>query len=181
MKKIAVIYKSNYGATKQYAQWIATALQADLFERKVVTPAMLGDYDCIIYGGGLYASGVIGSDIVAKNPCQQLLVFTVGLADPAKADYQAIMSRAFPNLAYQPEKVWHFRGAIDYSKLGFLHRNLMKVVKKSAEKKPESQRNEDEKVMLATYGQQVDFIDQTVIKSLIDYVNEKSSGMKTYS
>ena len=31
MKKTAVVYGSVYGSTKQYAQWIADALSADLY------------------------------------------------------------------------------------------------------------------------------------------------------
>jgi len=32
MKNIAVIYKSKYGSTKKYAEWLGEDLQADVFE-----------------------------------------------------------------------------------------------------------------------------------------------------
>lgn len=169
MNKIAVIYKSIYGSTKQYAEWIAEELGAVLIERRSAHASDLLKYDCIIYGGGLYASGVIGSDLVSKNPCNRLVVFTVGLSNPDKTDYSNIMNRAFPNEEYQPNKVFHFRGAIDYGKLGFMHRNLMKMLKKSVERKTEVERDDENRVFLETYGKAVDFTDNKTIKPLIDY------------
>ena len=35
MPKIAVIFHSRYGSTKKYAQWIAEAVGADIFERSM--------------------------------------------------------------------------------------------------------------------------------------------------
>jgi flavorubredoxin len=40
-KNIAVIYQSHYSTTKQYAEWIAKELGADLIERKKANAAML--------------------------------------------------------------------------------------------------------------------------------------------
>lgn len=67
MSDIAVIYKSKYGSTKQYAEWISEALKADLFERGNIKYENLYKYKTIIFGGGLYASGIIGFDIIKKN------------------------------------------------------------------------------------------------------------------
>ena len=54
--KIAVIYKSKYGATKRYAGWIALKLDADLYEVSDIGKKDLKEYDTIIYGGPLYLS-----------------------------------------------------------------------------------------------------------------------------
>lgn len=51
-KQIAVIYKSKYGSTKQYAEWIAKELDASLFEATNIKPSQLLDYDVVVYGGG---------------------------------------------------------------------------------------------------------------------------------
>lgn len=60
MGNIAVIYKSVYGSTKQYATWIAEALGADLLEAGQAKLETLRKYDTILYGGGLYAGGIAG-------------------------------------------------------------------------------------------------------------------------
>ena len=45
--KIAVIYKSKYGATKRYAGWIALKLDADLYEVSDIRRKDLKAYDTI--------------------------------------------------------------------------------------------------------------------------------------
>ena len=67
MKKCVVVYKSKYGATKKYAEWIAEDLHADLFEGKAASADALTAYDVIVYGGGLYAGGVSGLPFITKN------------------------------------------------------------------------------------------------------------------
>ena len=55
--KTIVVYSSQYGATEQYARWLAEALDADLYAVRAISADVLGGYDCILYGGGLYAGG----------------------------------------------------------------------------------------------------------------------------
>ena len=59
MNKITVIYESKYGFTLRYAKWISEALSCKLLEQKNVRPKDLEETDTIIYGGGLYAGGII--------------------------------------------------------------------------------------------------------------------------
>jgi len=47
-----------------------------------VNPKDLIKYDIVIYGGGLYEGGIAGVKLVTQNSCKNLIVFTVGLADP---------------------------------------------------------------------------------------------------
>ena len=47
-----VIYKSKYGSTKAYAEWIAEALSCQAVEAKSVKADDLLAYDTIVYGGG---------------------------------------------------------------------------------------------------------------------------------
>ena len=67
-------------------------------------------------------------------------------------------------------KVFHLRGAINYAKLGPVHKAMMAMLHKMLSKKePQSLRNED-KQMLATYGKVVDFTNRAAISPLIQYV-----------
>ena len=50
MKKIAVIYKSIYGTTEQYAKWIAEELNASLFVASSIKPIHLMDFDVVVDG-----------------------------------------------------------------------------------------------------------------------------------
>ena len=169
MKKIAVIYKSHYGSTKQYAEWIADALDATLFEASKIKGHQLMDFDIVVYGGGLYAGGVLGAKLVAKNPCKSLILFTVGLATPEITDFTGTL-KAFTPEQQSKMKIFHLRGAIDYSKLGMAHKFMMSVVKKEAEKKSPTERTIDDDLLIETYGKKADFTDKATIEPLVEYV-----------
>ena len=172
MNKIAVIYKSKYGATKQYAEWIAEALDAPLFESASIKPSQLNDYDVVVYGGGLYAGGIDGIKLVTENSCKTLVLFTVGLADPQITDYAPILEKAFKSESelLSKTKAFHFRGGIDYKKLSIIHRGMMAVVKAVADKKTPDQRTSDDIGIIESYGKEADFIDKTTIEPLIEYI-----------
>ena len=55
-----VIYKSKYGSTKKYAEWISERTGFDCVEAGKVNAKRLADYDTVIFGGGIYASGIAG-------------------------------------------------------------------------------------------------------------------------
>jgi menaquinone-dependent protoporphyrinogen IX oxidase len=180
MTKTAVVFQSKYGSTQKYAMWIAEELSCHIFERKNVKPADLKPYDTIIYGGGLYAGGVAGISLITKNfdkLCNKnIIVFTCGLADPTDKEntdnIRQSLNKVFTKKMQDGIKVFHFRGGIDYSKLGFIHKAMMAMLRKMTLRKDyDSLRNED-KEMLDTYGQVVDFTDKTTIMPIVDYVRK---------
>jgi menaquinone-dependent protoporphyrinogen IX oxidase len=171
MKNIAVIYKSIYGTTKQYAEWIAEELNASLFEVSTVKPARLMDYDVVVYGGGLYAGGIAGIKLVLKNQCKSLVVFTVGLATPEITNYSDILTKTFTTEYLKKTKVFHLHGGMDYAKLSMVHKAMMAFKKKEVEKTPLAERTSDDHALLETYGGKFDFSDRETIKPLIDYVS----------
>ena len=81
-----IVYGSRYGSTKRYAERLAqmTGLQT-VFFKDVKTVA---DYDRIVYLGALCAGGVMGlkKTVSSLSPNQELIVATVGLADPTDAE-----------------------------------------------------------------------------------------------
>ena len=62
-----VIYKSKYGSTRTYAEWIAEDLGCKAVDAKGVKADDLLQYDTIIYGGGLYAEVINGITLLTKN------------------------------------------------------------------------------------------------------------------
>jgi len=167
---IAVVYKSRYGTTKQYAEWIAKALDAILLEASVVKPSQLASFDIVVYGGGLYAGGIDGVGLVTKNPCKALVVFTVGLADPNTTDYSDIQDKNFTQELRSKVKVFHLRGGIDYKKLGFVHKGMMSIMRKSILKKDEQEITAEDHEFLETYDSKVNYIDKNSIEPILAYV-----------
>ena len=170
MNKTAVIYKSKYGATKQYAIWIAEELNASLFEASGIKPSQLADYDVVVYGGGLYADGINGVKLVTENPCKALAVFSVGLKDPATADFSDVLAKNFKGEHLSKIKVFHLRGGADFKSLSFLHKGIVAMLKKVAGKKPPAERTSEEQAAIAIADEKVDFTDKASILPLVEYV-----------
>ena len=55
-----ILYTSKYGATKRYAEWLKEATGFDCLETKNTKIKDVVQYDSIILGGGIYASGIAG-------------------------------------------------------------------------------------------------------------------------
>lgn len=175
MNKVIVIYKSKYGSTKKYAEWIAGEVNGDLFECSKVSIGDLLQYDTIVFGGGLYASGINGISIITKNfetlKNKNLIVFTVGLASTDdNAVFKPIIEKNCTEEMRNKIQFFHMRGGIDYKRLSFVHKAMMAMVKRMVSKKKTEELSEDDKMMLATYGDKVDFTDIKAIEPLVLYI-----------
>lgn len=176
MNKTAVIYESKYGSTKRYAEWIAQALSCPIFERKQFQTQDFPHYETIIYGGGLYASGVSGIKFVTthwdKLSGKKVVLFTCGLADPENPDnishIRDSLSRILSDEIFSQLHLFHLRGGIDYSRLNLLHKIMMAMFRRMLLKKKPGQLNEEGRQLLETYGTCVDFTDQKTIQPLVN-------------
>jgi len=168
-ERIIVVYQSIYGSTKTYAEWIAQALDARMALANEIKPGELGNYDVVVYGGGLYAGTIVGEKLAAQVACRNLVIFTVGLYDPAITDYSPITDRLSAELGIKA-RFFHLRGGVDYKRLGLLHKAMMSINKRVILKKPASELTGEDKFFLETYGGQIDFCDKDSIKPLVDYV-----------
>ncbi|MGE4282777.1 MAG: flavodoxin domain-containing protein [Clostridia bacterium] len=179
MVKAAVIYKSRYGSTKKYAEWIASEINGTLLEYSQVKAKKLSEYDTIIFGGGLYASGINGISLITKNfealKNKNLIVFTVGLSSTQdKEIFIPIIQKNFTQEMREKIQIFHMRGGMDYKKLSFVHKPMMAMLKATVAKKKPEELSEDDKLMLATYGERIDFTDIKAIEPLVLYFNTLS-------
>lgn len=148
--------------------------------KQKITADKLLNYDTIIYGGGLYAGGVNGINLVTNNfdklSNKKLILFTCGLADTTnKENIDSIKNSISKILSKEMQdkiKVFHLRGSIDYNKLNFVHRAMMKMMYNMLCKRDPKTLKNDDKDLIATYGSIVDFTDKSTIKPIIEYVNK---------
>lgn len=168
-KRILVTYTSKYGATKKYAEWISAALNADCMDTKTIAPGVLDTYDVVVHGGGLYAGGIAGWKWILKHRRENVILFTVGLADPACTDYSAILNKNIRPELRKEMKVFHLQGGIDYQQLTPVHRVMMRAMKSSIQRKPEAERDAEDKEFLRLYNQAVHFEDPHAIAPLVAY------------
>jgi hypothetical protein len=69
-------------------------------------------------------------------------------------------------------KVFHFRGAMDYSKLGFIHKAMMGMMYRMIMKKDVNSLKHEDKEFLASYGKTVDFTDRSMTVPVVNYIRE---------
>ena len=168
--KTLIIYGSQYGSTKRYAERLSEITGIEAVDYKKAKD--IDGFDRIIFMGGIYAGGVLGlKKTVGKlTGNQELIIVTVGVTNPNETEYFSEIRKSIkakiPADLYSKEKIFHLRGAIDYSKLDMKHRFMMSMFHKMVLKMSESQRTADAKAMLETYGKQVDFVDFKALEQI---------------
>jgi len=175
--KAIVIYKSKYGSTKQYAEWIAEELGADISEAKSTDVKKLAEYDTIIYGGGLYAEVIAGVTLITKNmdalEGKKLIVYTTGITPIEYREYydKLVLDKNFKGDVRDKIKVFNFLGKMILEELSLPHRTAIKALKKlmSGKENP----TEMEKLLVTLCDADGDFTDRGAIAELIEYAKEE--------
>ena len=168
-----VIYGTQYGTARQYAEELAR--RAGIEARPYDAVGDVNQYDTIAYVGALYAGGVVGMKKtfarLASCAGKSILIATVGLADPTDAEnvenIEGNMRRQLPGEVFEAAHIFHLRGGIDYTKLGFKHRTMMRLLCNKAKNLPEEKKNAEVRTMLETYGKQVSFVDLDTLEPLV--------------
>lgn len=171
-----VIYKSNYGATKQYAEWIAGDLSCDIKELSKTTSDDLDKYDTVIIGGGVYAGGINGSKFIENNAeilkDKNVVLFICCISDPDNeknlAKLKSDTKEHIPPEVLKNAKVYYVRGMMDVNNMSFIHKSMMKMLKNMLTKKED--KTEEDKELLANFDKKVDFVDKKYIEKLIEDV-----------
>lgn len=173
MKKV-VIYKSKTGFTKKYAEWIAEEIGADIYEEDKTNEEHLLSYDLIVYGGGIYVSGISGVKLLTRNyekiKDKKLIVFATCLSPIKENTESEIKSLNFTE--QQQEKINFFllRGGFDYKRLSFVDKLLMSILRLMLKSKKNP--TPDEKGMLAVYVKSVDWTNKKYIDPIVKMCNE---------
>lgn len=173
--KTVIIYKSKTGFTKKYAQWIAEALSADVFEVSKANVDMIKQYDNIIYGGSLYAVGITGLKFITKNfdklKDKKLIVFATGASPSSQRVIDEVVSKNFTSEQQKYIKFFYLRGGFDYKKLKFFDKFLMNLLKLKIKSKAKDKLTKDEIGMLAIYDRPTDFSSKKNIGAIVNYMN----------
>ena len=174
--KTIVIYKSKYGSTQAYAQWIAEALSCDCVDAKKINIQDLSKYDNIVYGGGLYAEIINGASLITKNAellkDKKIAVFSTGITPLDCRDYydKMVVEKNFKNGVPKNVRVFNFMGKMILDELSLVHRTAIKTLKKlmSGKENP----SEMEKLLIDLCDADGDFSDKNQITELVNYINE---------
>ena len=82
MKKVAIVYSSKYGHTKQYADWLKEDVDADVIDISKFNITQMLAYKLVIFACGIYGDKLSVMDFVKKNvtaiPVQKTMIMAVG-------------------------------------------------------------------------------------------------------
>lgn len=138
MKNAIIIYNSKRGSTKQYAEWIAEELgcEAIPLSDAYLSKIDLTDYDCIIYGGWIRGSGIVGFDKFAKHLdaslMKKLIVYGVGFADETAENYAQVWGYSIGKIDPRNENgaiLYILGGRYDPDAVTGFDRFLMKIMR----------------------------------------------------
>lgn len=175
--KAVVIYKSKYGSTKSYAEWIGEAMNCPVFEAKSFSKEDLSKYDTIIYGGGLYAETINGVTLITKNfdklKDKRIAVYTTGITPLDCRDYyeKMVIEKNFKPEMLKQIKVFNFMGKMIVNELSLVHQAALKTLKKIMSSKETP--TEMEKLLIELCDADGDFTDKSQMEDLIEYVKKE--------
>ncbi len=171
-----IIYGSHYGTTKQYAEELSRRTNIEAVSFKDIKE--INNYDKIIYLGGLYAGGVLGMSKTLKKlnkiSNKTIILATIGLSDPTdevnKNNIRNNIKNQIPKEVFEKAKIFHLRGGIDYSKLNFAHKTMMKLLYNAIKNLPEEKQTAEDRAMIETYNKKVDFIDFSSLDKIVSEI-----------
>ena len=101
-----------------------------------------------------------------------MIVFAVG-ASPVSKETEGFMKEALEKAGLKNVKGFYLRGAIDEEKMSFIHRTMMKAMRKSLSKKDVSELDYVSKAIIANGGKKEDWTDKSTIEQLVKYIEAR--------
>ncbi len=167
--KIAVIYNSQTGFTKRYAEWIAEASGADCLELSVAKKKDLTAYEAIIFGGWACAGSI--SKIswfkgnIDKWADKKLIAFCVGGSPIDNPEIEAALNRNFNESERKRVKTFYCPGGFNYEKMSAPSKLMMKMFVKMLKAKKD--KTEAEQVMAKMISSSYDISDKKYIEPIL--------------
>lgn len=171
--KIIVIYNSQTGFTKKYAQWIAQKANAECVEFNEVKKKDLDSYDAIVFGGWAVAGSISKLKWFKKNISEwsdkKLAVFCVGASPAENPEIEEALPKNFTEEELKVVRWFYCPGGLNYEIMPAKYRMMMKMfvtALKSKKNKTQDDLNQINMIM-SSY----DISDIKYIDPIIDYLN----------
>ncbi|MDR0922019.1 MAG: flavodoxin domain-containing protein [Lactobacillales bacterium] len=178
-----IFHASEYGAGKQYATWVKENVpNATLLDSRLDAVVDFSAFDNIVMIGSFYWDGLHGAKFMKKHwqeiKDKHVIMATVGIANPESSDYTRIKKFAFPDEMIEKMEFYHLRGALDYSKISWSHRQFLKLMPIFYKKKQKRLLKEgkgldkDAQEFLENYGGKISYVARENVEPIIQSVLE---------
>lgn len=167
--KTIVIYNSQTGFTKRYAQWIAEATNADCLELSAAKNKSLTAYEAIIFGGWACAGGI--SKIswfkgnIDKWTNKKLIAFCVGGSPIDNPEIEPTLKRNFNEAELKKVNIFYCPGGFNYEKMSIPFKLMMKIFVKML--KTQKDKTEAKQEMIKMISTSYDISDQKYIEPIL--------------
>lgn len=160
-----IIYKSKYGSTKQFAEWMQEDTGFDLYTISKC-PKNLNDFDVIIVGSSIHAGSISVKDYLITNwpfikDKKVVMILTSGASNKRVIDN--VVKYSFPPEIMNAIKVFPVGGRYVFDKMSFIDRSLIKIVAFFT-KHPETKKG-----MLT----ERDDVDRNNLKEVLEFIKTK--------
>lgn len=168
--KTIVIYNSQTGFTKRYAQWIAEAAGADCFELSAAKKKDLTAYKAIIFGSWACAGSM--SKIswfkgnIDKWADKKLIAFCVGAGPIENPEIETALKQIFNESEQKKVNIFYCPGGFNYEKMSAPSRLMMKLFIKTLRAKKD--KTEEEQAMIKMISQSYDISDRKYIEPILN-------------
>ena len=173
--KTLVIYTSQTGFTKKYAEWISARVNANLLtieEAKKKKKDFYEEYDAIVYGGWAMAGSVVGSKWFLKEALswrsKRLVIFCVGASPEENPDVEVSLNKLLTDEQRTYIRAFYCQGGLDYSRMKAPSRMAMKALASSLTKKKDA--SQKEKDMADMLSHSYDISDEKYIVPIVQYL-----------
>ena len=172
--KTIVIYHSQTGFTKRYAEWIAQEAGADCLELSAAKKKDLTAYQAIIFGGWACAGSIskIGwfKGNIDKWSDKKLIAFCVGASPIENPEIAVALNRIFNESEQKKVKTFYCPGGFHYDRMSIASKLMMKMFIQTLKAKKD--KTEQEKVMIKMISSSYDISDRKYIEPILEYLKK---------
>ena len=167
--KTIVIYHSQTGFTKRYAQWIAEATGADCLELSAAKKKNMDAYKAIIYGGWACAGSISKLGWFKSNmdkwTDKKLIAFCVGASPIESPDIDQLLKQNFNESELKRVGVFYCPGGLNYERMSAPSKFMMKMLIKTL--KAKKNKTESEQEMIRMISASYDTSDKKYIEPIL--------------
>jgi menaquinone-dependent protoporphyrinogen IX oxidase len=173
--KTLIIYTSQTGFTKKYADWLAQKTGGDLLDLKDAqkkNDAFFEDYEAIVYGGWVMAASVVKVkwflNRAASWKGKKLAIYCVGGSPNDNPDVEVMLKNLLTDEQREYIRAFYCQGGFNYERMNAPSRLAMKMFVSALKKKKDP--TEEEKIMTEMVAKSYDISDEKYLEPLIEYL-----------
>ena len=173
--KTLIIYTSQTGFTKRYAEWLADRMNGDLLDLKEArkkAPAFFETYHSIVYGGWAMAGNAMGAKWFLEKSVywnnKRIAIFCVGASPNSNPDLEEALHNMLTDEQRTRMKAFYCQGGINYERMTLPYKLAMRWFVSSLKKKKNP--GEKEKAMASMLSSSYDVSDMKYIDPIVKYL-----------